>query len=214
MNKNVLSGPVVLGLVLSTGLDRDTASTMTVIAWFESGWNTNSLSDTTLSKYGSRGIFQIFTGAHSPQEVLGQGGTQWTETLAAELYGPQTNVKAMHVVYKEQGLKAWSTWVQRTHHEPQWSTLLKQVSLWVPGPVTPVPIALSVSLAAVIAASHRGRFTGLVAQALTAEGLPPTREGYASWQRRRWFSGVDADGVPGIVSLTALGEKYGFKVLP
>src|SRR5215471_1223651 len=40
-----------------------------------------------------------------------------------------------------------------------------------------------------------------------------TIEAYAGWQRRLGYSGSSADGIPGQVSLTKLGNKYGFHVI-
>jgi hypothetical protein len=40
-----------------------------------------------------------------------------------------------------------------------------------------------------------------------------TKSAYAGWQRRQGFSGSDADGIPGRVTLTKLGAKYGFDVI-
>lgn len=37
---------------------------------------------------------------------------------------------------------------------------------------------------------------------------------YAGWQRRLGYSGSAADGIPGQISLSRLGAKYGFKVVP
>lgn len=39
-----------------------------------------------------------------------------------------------------------------------------------------------------------------------------TKEAYSKWQRHLGYTGNDANGVPGIKSLTALGKKYGFRV--
>ncbi len=39
-----------------------------------------------------------------------------------------------------------------------------------------------------------------------------TRAAYAKWQQRCGYSGKDADGYPGMASLTKLGNKYGFNV--
>ncbi|GAA0686100.1 hypothetical protein GCM10010193_44950 [Kitasatospora atroaurantiaca] len=63
----------------------------------------------------------------------------------------------------------------------------------------------------------------LVEKALAAEGLlaPQYVDGsfgtltiaaYAAWQRSLGLNGADADGKPGLSSLTKLGEKYGFRV--
>lgn len=40
---------------------------------------------------------------------------------------------------------------------------------------------------------------------------PKTQAAYAAWQRRCGFTGADANGKPGLTSLTYLGNKYGFK---
>lgn len=66
--------------------------------------------------------------------------------------------------------------------------------------------------------------TALVEKALVSEGLLPaiwvdgsfgtqTVAAYAAWQRRLGYTGVDANGIPGMVSLTKLGAKHGFKVV-
>jgi hypothetical protein len=36
---------------------------------------------------------------------------------------------------------------------------------------------------------------------------------YATWQRRLGYGGSDADGIPGMTSLSKLGAKYGFRVI-
>lgn len=64
---------------------------------------------------------------------------------------------------------------------------------------------------------------GLVQKALKAQGIDPgpidgafgpqTRAAYSQWQHRLGFSGKDADGKPGIKSLTALGNRYHFLVI-
>ncbi len=41
---------------------------------------------------------------------------------------------------------------------------------------------------------------------------PQTKAAYTRWQNSLGFTGSDADGLPGITSLTALGKKYGFTV--
>lgn len=63
-----------------------------------------------------------------------------------------------------------------------------------------------------------------VENALVSEGLLPadladghygtaTVFAYAAWQRRMGYSGTDADGIPGVRSLTRLGSLHGFKVV-
>lgn len=43
---------------------------------------------------------------------------------------------------------------------------------------------------------------------------PRTKDAYSRWQRHLGFSGSDANGIPGEVSLTKLGNQHGFKVKP
>ena len=43
---------------------------------------------------------------------------------------------------------------------------------------------------------------------------PKTQEAYARWQRSLGYRGTDADGKPGVETLTILGKKYGFRVVP
>ncbi|MFE4020648.1 hypothetical protein ACFXPZ_25130 [Streptomyces sp. NPDC059101] len=65
----------------------------------------------------------------------------------------------------------------------------------------------------------------LVERALVAEGLLNSSyadgsygtkavTAYAALQRRYGYSGRDADGIPGITSLTRLGKVHGFTVTP
>jgi hypothetical protein len=66
--------------------------------------------------------------------------------------------------------------------------------------------------------------TKLVESALRAEGLlsatyakdgafgTVTVSAYKAWQRKLGYKGGDADGIPGMSSLTALGKKHGFTV--
>jgi len=66
--------------------------------------------------------------------------------------------------------------------------------------------------------------TRRVERALEAEGLlehtfvdgsfgTKTVKAYREWQAKLDFSGINADGIPGIKSLTALGVKHGFDVV-
>lgn len=90
-----------------------------------------------------------------------------------------------------------------------------------------------VSLAQVVAAAHSNpQASGTpvtyfsviyVERALVAEGLllagradghygTSTITAYAAWQRRLGYSGSDADGIPGMASLSRLGSLHGFGV--
>lgn len=99
----------------------------------------------------------------------------------------------------------------------------------------PAPPQVTVSLTHIVAAARRdpglrqGGTTypaevNVVEVALAREGLLDdayahdgsfgslTVAAYAKWQRRRGFSGDDADGIPGMTTLTALGAARGFTV--
>lgn len=138
----VLTETAVLELALAAGFTRTEANIMTAIAHFESGWDAKNVGDQTLSHYGSRGLWQIFTGAHSPSEVLGQGGSStsdWTPALIADLEVPSANAHAAHVVYKEQGFTAWSTY-NSFHASGSFQALVSSASKIVSTTVPEVPV--------------------------------------------------------------------------
>ena len=119
-----------------------------------------------------------------------------------------------------------------------WSEDLNGV--WIPylrrAPVvTPPPARVTVSLSKVQAAARRdpGLPTGgktfpthvlPVEKGLVAEGLlvaqyadgsygTKTVTAYQGWQHRLGYTGADADGIPGMSSLSKLGAKHGFSVV-
>jgi len=57
---------------------------------------------------------------------------------------------------------------------------------------------------------------GLLSPAYAGDGSygSLTVKAYAAWQRHLGYTGSDADGIPGLTSLTRLGARYGFKVTP
>lgn len=128
----------VIQLAVDAGFSRADANVMSVIAYYESGWDPKNLGDVTLSKYGSRGLWQIFTGAHNPSEV-GVGTGPWTAALAIALEDPKANAHAAHVVFKEQGFKAWSTYNNRAQHSGWQGLLDKAAAIDLGGTPTPVP---------------------------------------------------------------------------
>ncbi|MFF5445501.1 hypothetical protein [Streptomyces sp. NPDC012888] len=100
-------------------------------------------------------------------------------------------------------------------------------------PPTPQPSKPVVDLSKLIAAAKADppktgtpvSYSGVkvVEAALAAEGHlarhlvdghfgTATRSAYSAWQRRLGYAGADADGIPGLASLTALGKKRGFNV--
>lgn len=48
---------------------------------------------------------------------------------------------------------------------------------------------------------------------ITGKWDAPTKAAYKKWQELLGYKGKDADGNPGKVSLTKLGQKYGYKVI-
>lgn len=61
------------------------------------------------------------------------------------------------------------------------------------------------------ALKREGLFRGLNSTGYFGDGM---RDAYSAWQRRLGYVGQEANGTPGIKSLTALGAKYGFEVSP
>lgn len=136
----VLTHAQVLGFALAAGFPRTVANTITVIANYESGDNPAARGDLTLSKYGSIGLTQDFTGAHSPSE-LGIGSGAWTPALVAKLDDPLINMRAARIIYGEQGFGAWSTY-NNLHTTGAWLALLATVEKLtpvIPGAPAPTP---------------------------------------------------------------------------
>lgn len=77
------------------------AEVATAVALAESGGNPNNVGDQSLAKNGSLGLWQIYTGAHQPNEFGLMGG--WTPSNVAALKNPITNAKAAYAVFKSQG---------------------------------------------------------------------------------------------------------------
>lgn len=120
-----LTAREVLALALGAGFTQRQAETMAVIAWFESEWNPGNVGDLKLAEHGSRGLWQIFTGAHDPSE-FGLGSGKWTASLIARLAEPAVNAHAARVVFQEQGFTAWSTY-NDLRHTSVWSDKLSEV---------------------------------------------------------------------------------------
>lgn len=129
----------VIQLAVDAGFSRADANVMSVIAFYESGWDPKNIGDATLSQYGSRGLWQIFTKVHPPSEVLpGSSASSWTPALIAQLEDPKNNAHAAHVVFKSQGFRAWSTWNNRAQHSG-WAGLLAKAEAIDLG-TTPPPV--------------------------------------------------------------------------
>lgn len=110
-----------------------------------------------------------------------------------------------------------------------WTETIEGVQIWTP----PKPSALpQVSLAYVVQAAYKDPkarqgsavhpiHVRRLELALRGEGLltryygdgaygTTTIAAYAAWQRRLGYSGKDANGIPGMQSLKALGARHGF----
>jgi len=94
----------------------------------------------------------------------------------------------------------------------------------VPKPVASKPMLMPTVVLSRVQPGKSGSQVLLVQKALAkAVGLdyssgpgvfgPRTRQAYAVWQGSLGFKGGSADGVPGLLSLRRLGDKYGFKVV-
>lgn len=128
-----------------------------------------------------------------------------------------TTLADVQDVIKRLGIKADGT-----------TSLIKVVFPPKPAPIPapkPVPVVTptTVHVSKVQPLSHNGE-VGIVQKALKTLGLytavvdgqfgPKTMAAYAAWQRKLGYTGADADGKPGIKSLTALGQRYKFNVAP
>lgn len=113
----VLSFDYVYALGRSVGLSKAQAVLATAIAVAESGLDPKNWGDKTLSKYGSRGLWQIFTKVHPPSEVIpGNHASTWTDALIAQLEDPKINANAMWVI-SGHGVnwRPWSTFKNNSH---------------------------------------------------------------------------------------------------
>jgi len=108
------------------------------------------------------------------------------------------------------------------------TTLIKQIIKPKPAPVpAPKPVPPTTPTTVHVANVQPGKSNaeiGIVQKALKVLGYykdtvdgkfgPNTLAAYAAWQRNLGYTGADADGKPGKVSLTALGGRYHFTVAP
>lgn len=114
-----LSYDYVYALGRSVGLSKDQAVLATAIAAAESGLNPNNIGDQTLAKYGSRGLWQIFTKAHPPSEVIpGSSANAWSTMLIARLEDPKINAHAMWLISGHgTNWHPWSTYNHGSHKQ-------------------------------------------------------------------------------------------------
>jgi hypothetical protein len=102
-----LSYEAIYALARSVGCTDAQAIIAAAITQPESGRNPRNIGDASLSRYGSRGLWQLYTGAHSPTELqAGSGG--WTQALADKLFDPVLNARGMWIVSNHG--KTWRPW--------------------------------------------------------------------------------------------------------
>jgi len=198
------------------------------IAWADGNWNGN-VSDISIEMADMNSSFVI-----APATWLNAA------RLAAWLFANVIHVRPdTSNVFPHQH---WTStdcpgpWVMNN-----WNTILgeiqKQYDAMIGHPPPPTSVH-TVSLHLVQMCAHedpnkpQGKTTNSdnvtpVQRALVAEGLlhdsdtswgrgafgSMTVEAYKAWQRRLGYSGSDADGIPGMTSLTKLGNKHGFRVV-
>jgi len=88
---------------------------------------------------------------------------------------------------------------------------------------TPTPVPLKKVWLVSVQPGKRNQQVWTVQNALKKEGMTTseptgffgadTKLAYSNWQKKLGYSGASADGIPGKVSLSKLGEKYGFVVV-
>lgn len=101
-----LSVDQVRTLLVNAGFDKNsqTLSTMVGICYAESGGDPNAFNPHGYDE--SYGLWQInMRGAKGPTRRKAFGITD-----NKQLFDPATNAKAAHIIYKQQGLSAWSTY--------------------------------------------------------------------------------------------------------
>jgi len=131
-----------------------------------------------------------------------------------------------HVALSTGGGKVLSTDIERVGKvdevntgliKERWGLELLGWSTWFDGHdigLTVRATAVKVSLATAQADARAGTFSGPVADALRAMGLPATREGYAKVQEMYGYSGQQADGIPGPVTFARFCAAHGLQDTP
>lgn len=104
-----------------------------------------------------------------------------------------------------------------------WRANAKKYVIGPKPPTPPAPVKPKVSVAAVQPTKKNAQ-VGIVQSALRRAGFyhgnstnyfdVTTKKAYAAYQQHLGYTGAAADGVPGIKSLTVLGNTYGFTVVP
>lgn len=113
----------VLWLAKSAGFTDEQARVMTVISYFESGWDTSVLNDNSATGDLSYGLWQInMIGAENARLRKLAYGIKKNE----ELFDPATNAKAARITYGWQKYSAWSVWNHRSSNS-NWGRIEAEV---------------------------------------------------------------------------------------
>jgi hypothetical protein len=94
-----ISQLAVYSLLLASNMPQQDAQTMMCIIEKESNWNPKAINHHNKNKTKDYGLFQINTVNHKKCNMTPE-----------ELLHPRLNLKCALLVYKDQGLKAWSTY--------------------------------------------------------------------------------------------------------
>lgn len=105
MGTSPLSFDQVFALARSAGCSVDQAIIATAIAAAESGLNPHNLGDQTLAVHGSRGLWQVFSGAWSLKSL--------SIKSYDELYDPAVNARCMWLISNHG--KTWQPWSTYNH---------------------------------------------------------------------------------------------------
>lgn len=154
-----LTAPQVLSYALKAGFNRADADVMTVIAYFESGWDPNAVGDTNIHPgYESRGLWQIWQGAWSLSSL---GITSY-----AQLFDPATNARCARIIFNSQGLTAWSTY-NDLHTDGSWAAKLAVIRA-LPDPTAPVVLPPAPVASPTSDRNYYVKLTNVEPRALTA----------------------------------------------
>jgi hypothetical protein len=108
-----LSREQITQLLINAGFKKNsqTLSNMVAIAYAESGGDPNAHNDNPKTGDESYGLWQInMIGKLGPSRRKAFGITQ-----NSQLFDPATNAKAAYIIYKSQGLDAWTTYTRGTY---------------------------------------------------------------------------------------------------
>ena len=144
------------------------------------------------------------------------GNTVWVATSD----GMATRAKSS----KDAGVNGAAIWSIGDEKPDAWVAIRKAIVVPapIPKPVPPKPVVKPKVSVKAVQPGKKNSQVSVVQKALKQAGFTNasptgvfdfvTKTAYAKFQKTLGYSGADADGAPGIASLTKLGNKYGFTV--